>query len=311
MYQYYPHELGFIDVQFRDGTWNLFDPDQDDDFRVDVFDSADNFRRCLKLTTNPPIIRISVGKFKVEGVILNAPAAPYAYGVAYYRWYAKKDGTPINMYPVFEYCFEVLEPTPDTWLCTLPDLRTYLQIPDADTAQDPHLQNLILRATAFIQRITRRTLLETVHTDYISGDGTRTLLLGNYPLTAVTLIEDNLSGNADFSFTDSDLNEDFGFEEDGELMLLSGDVFNSPSSAYPPRNYKVTYTAGFPTAPEELRQICVELAAAKYYLGEKQRLGIATKTFGGETVTYRADDLSPAQRLVLDQYTRPVIGRGV
>lgn len=307
MYQYYPYELGFIDVQFRDGTWELFDPDQDASFYVELYDADDTKRLTLNLGTTPPIESISTGKFKVADI----PLTSFATGVAYYKWYAKVSGVPINMYPVFEYCFQLMPTTSTTWLCTLADLRTYLQIPEADTEQDPHLQNLITRATAFIYSLTRRTILSTDHTEYCSGDGTNTLELNNYPVTAVTLIEDSLSGNADFSFTDSDLNEEFGYEDSGELMLLSGDLFHKPSSAYPPRNYKVIYTAGFPTAPEDLRQVCVELAAGKYYPGEKQRLGIATKTFGGETVTYRMDDLSPAQRMVIDLYIRPIIGRGV
>ncbi len=307
MYQYYPHELGFIDVQFRDGTWLLYDPDQDTSFYVEVYDQGDTLRGTFNLSTTPPIEKISLGKFKVADIPLTA----FSTDVAYYRWYAKKSGTPIEMYPVFEFCFQILEATSGNWLCTLADLRTYLKIASADTGQDGHLENLISRATAFIQTLTRRTIVSTQHTIYRSGDGTNTLMLPDYPVTAVSLIEDSLSGDAEFSFTDSDLNEEFGFDDDGELILMGGYIFRSPSSSIPARNYKLTYTAGFPTAPEDLRQVCVELAAAKYYLGEKQRQGVATKTFGGETVTYRTDDLSPAQAVILRRYTRPVIGVGI
>jgi hypothetical protein len=307
MYQYYPHEHGFMDVQFRDGTWMLFDPDQDASFYVELYDADDVLQDTFTLGSTPPIQAISTGKFKVEDIPLTA----FAEGVAYYRWYAKLSGVPLNMYPVFEYCFQVLEATSGSWLCTLADLRTYLKIATADTAQDDHLENLIGRATAFIQTITRRTIVSIEHTVYVSGDGTNTLMLRNYPLTAVALVEDSLSGQEDFSFTGADLNTEFGFEDDGELILMGGDVFRLPGSTYPARNYKVTYTAGYPARPEDLRQVCVELAAAKYYLGEKQQQNVATKTFGGETITYRADDLSPAQKLIIDRYVGPAMGPGV
>lgn len=307
MYQYHPHELGFMDVQFRDGTWNLYDPDQDASFYVEIYDQGDTLRGTFNLGTTPPIEAISTGKFKVADIPLSA----FSMGVAYYRWYAKKSGTPIEMYPVFEFCFQVLEATSGAWLCTLADLRTYLKIASTDTGQDAHLENLIMRATAFIQTITRRTILSAEQTIYCSGDGTNTLMLPDYPVTAVSLVEDSLSGDAEFSFTDSDLNEEFGFDDDGELILMGGYIFRSPSGSVPARNYKVTYTAGYSARPEDLRQVCVELAAAKYYLGENQRQGVATKTFGGETVTYRSDDLSPTQKLIIRRYTRPAIGPGL
>jgi len=306
MYQYYPHDLGFIDVQFRDGTWNLFDPDQDIDFRVNVFDSADNFRRCFKLTTSPPIIRISVGKFKVEGIILNDPVVPFAYGVAYYRWYAKKDGVPIQMYPVFEFCFEVVEPTTGVSLCTLEDLKTHLEI-ESDS-QDAFLSNLVLRATHFIETYCNRQLASREFTEYYSGDGTNSIMLPNTPVTAVTQIKDDKSGQADFDYDSGDENDVFSYESWGKLLLTNGDVFREPSSTYPLRNYKIVYTGGYATAPEDLRQVCVELAAAKFYLKDKQRQGIASKSVAGQTITYRPDDLSPAQKEVLEAYRTIVTG---
>ena len=306
MYQYYPHDLAFIDVQFRDGTWNLFDPDQDNEFHVDIFDGADNLRTYCKLNTLVPIIRISTGKFKVEGIPLNDPILPYAYGVAYYRWYAKKDGVPIEMYPVFEFCFEVLETTTGLWLCTLEDLKTHLEILGSD--QDAFLSNLVLRATSFIETYCNRQLASREFTEYYSGDGTNSIMLPNTPITAITQIKDDKSGQADFDYGSGDENDAFSFEDWGKLLLTNGDVFHSPGSTYPLRNYKIVYTGGYATAPEDLRQVCVELAAAKFYLKDKQRGGVASKSVGGQTITYRPDDLSPAQKEVLEAYRTIVTG---
>ena len=306
MYQYYPHDLGFIDVQFRDGTWNLFDPDQDASFWVHVYDADDMVKWIFSLTTDVPIIRISTGKFKVEGIVLDKDPSPFAFGVAYYKWYAKKDGVPIEMYPVFEFCFQVLETTTGLWLCTLEDLKTHLEIEGSD--QDAFLSNLVLRATSFIETYCNRQLASREFTEHYSGDGTNSIMLPNTPITAITQIKDDKSGQADFDYDDTDENDAFSYESWGKLLLTNGDVFHEPSSTYPLRNYKIIYTGGYATAPEDLRQVCVELAAAKFYLKDKQRQGIASKSVGGQTITYRPDDLSPAQKEVLEAYRTIVTG---
>ena len=306
MYQYYPHDLGFIDIQFRDGTWELFDPDQDATFFVRVYDAEDLVRWTFYLDSDNPIVRISTGKFKVEGIGLNEPAFPFAYGVAYYRWFAKKDGQPINMYPVFEFCFEVLETTTGLWLCTLEDLKTHLEIEGSD--QDAFLSNLVLRGTKFIETYCNRQLASREFTEYYSGDGTNSIMLPNTPITAITQIKDDKSGQADFDYDSGDENDAFSYESWGKLLLTNGDLFHSPGSTYPLRNYKIVYTGGYATAPEDLRQVCVELAAAKFYLKDKQRGGVASKSVAGQTITYRPDDLSPAQKEVLEAYSTIVTG---
>jgi hypothetical protein len=306
MYQYYPHDLGFIDVQFRDGTWNLYDPDQDASFWVHVYDADDMVKWVFSLATDVPIIRISTGKFKVEGIVLDNDPSPFAFGVAYYKWYAKKDGVEINMYPVFEFCFEVVEPTTGISLCTLEDLKTHLEI--EASGQDPFLTNLVLRGTQFIETYCNRQFMSREFTEYYSGDGTSSIMLPNTPITAVTQIKDDKSGQAGFDYDDTDENDAFSFEEWGKLLLTNGDVFREPSSTYPLRNYKIVYTGGYATAPEDLRQVCMELAAAKFYLKDKQRQGIASKSVAGQTISYRPDDLSPAQKEVLEAYRTIVTG---
>ena len=306
MYQYYPHDLAFIDIQFRDGTWNLYDPDQDASFWVHVYDADDFVKWVFSLTTDVPIVRISTGKFKVEGIVLNNEPSPFATGVAYYKWYAKKDGVPINMYPVFENCFQVLETTTGLWLCTLEDLKTHLEI--EASGQDAFLSNLVLGATKFIETYCNRQFMSREFTEYYSGDGTNSIMLPNTPVTAISQIKDDKSGQADFDYGSGDENEAFSFEDWGKLLLTNGDVFREPGSTYPLRNYKIVYTGGYATAPEEVRQVCVELAAAKFYLKDKQRGGVASKSVGGQTITYRPDDLSPAQKEVLEAYRTIVTG---
>lgn len=300
MYQYYPHEEAYIDIQFRDGDWSLFDPDQDATFYVELYDSGDTKRATVTLSTTPAIQKISTGKYKVEEIALTN----FAVGAAYYKWYAYKNGSPIDTYPVIENCFQVLTAVSGTWLCTLEDLKTHLEITGSD--QDAFLNNLIGRATQFIETYCNRQLASREFTEYYSGDGTNSIMLPNTPITAVSQIKDDKSGEADFDYGSSDENDAFSFESWGKVLLTDGDVFYEPGSTYPLRNYKFVYTGGYVAIPEDLCQVCIELAAAKFYLKDKQRQGVASKSAGGQTITYRPDDLSPAQKEVLEAY-RPIV----
>ncbi len=300
MYQYYPHEEAYIDIQFRDGDWSLFDPDQDATFYVELYDSGDTLRITSTLSTTPAIEKISTGKYKVEEIDLTN----FAVGVAYYKWYAYKGGSPIDTYPVLENCFQVLTAVSGTWLCTLADLKTHLEI--GSSTQDAFLNNLIARATQFIETYCNRQLASREFTEYYSGDGTSSIMLPNTPITAISQIRDDKSEQADFDYDDTDENDAFSYESWGKVLLTDGDVFHIPGSTYPLRNYKFVYTGGYVAIPEDLRQVCVELAAAKFYLKDKQRQGVASKSAGGQTITYRPDDLSPAQKEVLEAY-RPIV----
>lgn len=293
MYQYYPHDLGFIDVQFRDGTWNLFDPDQDASFYVEVYDADDVLRHTLTLGSTPPIEKISTGKFMVQDI----PLTDFEFGVAYYRWYAKQAGTPLNMYPVFEFCFQVLESVADSLLCTLADVKTHLQI--ESTKHDAWLNKLIVRASAFIAGYCGRVFPSTLHTEYYTGDGTNTLVLDQAPVTAITSIED-AHGNSGVSYAAGDEHVDWELDGGPGILMLLRAVFGT----WPPKTWKIVYTAGYATAPEVVIQACIEIVADKFYLKERQKSGVMSETFGGKTVQYRDDDLSPAQKRMLAQFRR-------
>lgn len=302
-YNYYPYEDGYMDVEFRDGGV-LVDPDQDATFYVELYDADDTLQATFTLATTPAITKISTGRYKVEEIDLSS----FAVGSAYAHWYAKLSGVEFSPYPYEELVFSVLEDA--TGLCTREDLKTYLRIPSTDTSQDAFLDHLVTRTTAFIQSYTRQTLLETTHTEYFSGNGSSRTVVKEMPVTAVTVLTDDKSGQADFDYTDADLNVEFGFEEWGLIVLMNGLTFRKPDSIYPPRNYKVTYTAGYSSVPDDLRQVAVELAARTYYRKEHQKQGKATHSLGGETVTYTADELTSMQRAMLAPF-KVKLHRGV
>lgn len=301
MHKFYTSNTGYADVEFRNNGV-LTDPDQDATFYVEMYDADDVLQATYTLSTTPAITAISTGAFKIQDFAL----AAYAEGIPYAKWYAKISGVAIEPYPYIDYWGQILEDPTGYNLCSLDDLKMHLEI-ESDS-QNTFLGKLVLRATQFIETYCNRQLASREFTEYYSGDGTNSIMLPNTPITAVTQIKDDKSGQADFDYDDTDENDAFSFEEWGKLLLTNGDVFREPSSTYPLRNYKIVYTGGYATAPEDLRQVCIELAAAKFYLKDKQRQGIASKSVAGQTISYRPDDLSPAQKEVLEAYRTIVTG---
>lgn len=294
MYQYYPHDLGFLDVQFRDGTWNLYDPDQDVSFYVQVFDTNDTMRGAFLLTSPNPIVRISTGKFKVENIVLDT----FAPGVAYYRWYAKKAGTPIDMYPVFEFCFQVLESVTGEMLCTLDAVKAYLNLTTAE--HDGFLNGAIVTATRFIESYCRRTFAETVYDEYYDGDGTNRLVLNQMPVQSIGVIQDAYGGTG-MSYDDTDEHDYWECYWDEGILELLSDVF----LRRPPKTNRVMYTAGYPTVPEDVGLVARELVALEFKRSSRtgsSRLGLMATTLAGQNVQYRAEDLSPLHKKLLAPY---------
>lgn len=295
---FYTTDTGYLDVAYKDDADAYFDPDSDATFYVEVYDADDVLQDTFTLSTTPAITQISTGKWKIEPDDLTG----YAAGAAYAKWYAKKDGVAIQPYPYIEYWGTILESPTGYNLCSLADVKTHLEI--TDDTENAFLNSLILRVSAFIKSYCQREFASQEFSEFYSGDGTNELMLTQRPLIAVGRVQDYYSGNAAFDYMTDDLHVAYEFESFGLVTLLEGDVFLSR----PPGNYRVLYTAGYAAIPEDVRQVAIELVAQKYYMKDKQRAGIQSTTFAGQTTQYRKDDLSPAQKLTLQPYRRIVIG---
>lgn len=294
MRSYRSTELGYLDFEFKDDDGAYYTPDT---ISVELYDEGDTLRATFNLTTTPPVEAISTGNYMVQNIALTL----FAEGIAYFKVYATKAAADVQPYPYLEHCFEVLADDTSSGLCTLQELKDHLELTTSD--RDEILRRLIMRATSFIESYCQRSFIAQSHTERYVGDNTRRLNLKNFPVIAITSIAD-VSDQAFFSFGASDEHVEWEcYYECGILELLA-----SAFPAWPPRAIQIVYTAGFVTLPEDLRQVCIELAAAKFYLMDKQRQGILQKMVGGQTVMYRPDDLSPAQKMVLDNYARITYG---
>jgi len=75
-------------------------------------------------------------------------------------------------------------------LVSLADAKAFLKISAA--SEDTVIENMINRASAFANDYTQRLLLSRVNTDYYDGDGTGTLILNQYPVTALSNLYDDV-----------------------------------------------------------------------------------------------------------------------
>lgn len=174
-------------------------------------------------------------------------------------------------------------------LVTVADLKELLSIAHAE--DDELLARLVSAASEYFERQVGRRILSAEYVEIRDGDGGRSIVPSNYPITAVTSLEVN-GEPIDESATWSDP----GWYQDGDVVRLRGTWVTSGQG-----NVVLTYTAGYSTTPEDVRQAVLEMAALMYR--EKDRVGQQSRTGpDGSTVFYYA----PPARVVatIEAYRR-------
>lgn len=176
-------------------------------------------------------------------------------------------------------------------LTTIADVKAYLSPPLTTTSDDTLLQSLVTAASQFIQSWLNRTIAEASYADTRNGTGGTQLFLRNRPVTAVSSL--TIDGVAIAPSNPPPLGAGYLFD-DGSIYLV-GRIFAKGA-----QNVRIAYTAGFAATPPELAQACIELVALRYK--ERDRIGQASKTLGGEVVAFQQKDMPADVATLLDQY---------
>lgn len=172
-------------------------------------------------------------------------------------------------------------------LATLDDLEVYLGLTSGNT-DEVLLGDLLARASGIVERICDRQLALTTHTEKRNGNGAYYLPLREGPIVAVTSL--SISNQA---FDPSR----YTFDDNGIYLL---------DTVFPrrPQCVSIVYQAGFATIPDEIVQAVVHLAALMYR--GKDRLGESSRSIGGGTTSFSADDLPPKLQEALADFKRVV-----
>lgn len=173
-------------------------------------------------------------------------------------------------------------------LVSLDDTKDFLKI--SGESEDSIIESMINRASSWANDYTQRLLLSRVNTDYYDGDGTGTLILRQYPVTALSNLYDDTDrvfggGTAINVTTDVSLDSNNGL-----IRLVNQAVAFNVGIA----NIKVVYTAGHllsnvPASIQEAVLLYVGNSYRSQYLG--QRFGATSEHVGDRSTTYSNDEI--------------------
>lgn len=198
-------------------------------------------------------------------------------------------------------------------LSTVTKLKRHLGLPAADLTKNPLLETLLAGSSAYIEGQTARKLSLQEHTLKLSGDGTDTLMLPQYPImvddavpaiTALTLDDVNIL--AEIAAGDIDV--------DAETGILYRDAGWREGR----RNITITFSAGYElpsvdesgddnaeNVPEDLEMAAIRLAARVYE--RRTAEGVANASPASFSVTYK-DAIDEDIQEVIGRYSRMRVG---
>lgn len=186
-------------------------------------------------------------------------------------------------------------------LCTVSDVKESLGIASSVTTYDNLITRKINQATLAIENYCGRRFALTTYTDEVyNASGTDQLVLKQRPITALTAY-----GSRDTPLNDEDWDEidtDLYFYDSG-AGLVNG-LFNSGHGW---SRYRVTYSAGYATIPEDLAEACATLACFYFNNSNATSVGVTKKKEGQREVNYSSGNTSLSFENILAQLGIDVI----
>jgi hypothetical protein len=186
-----------------------------------------------------------------------------------------------------------------TPLCTIDDVKGYLGLSSSFTADDALLSRLVSASSQQFIDLTGNEIASGTYTESFSGwdmgrqSGYARFPLGRFPVVSVSGVL--VDGQPVLSATSP--------SGSGYLQEY-GSVAITPDQA--PRlydwNVSITYTAGYASVPEDVRQAVIELACLKYR--DRQHIGHQSDSIGGMSVTYLPSVIPQSVQVVVDAYRR-------
>lgn len=182
-------------------------------------------------------------------------------------------------------------------LCTLANVKSYLDLKSDDTEKDLEIERLIPLAQSFLEEYCNRAFESEAVTEYHYG-GSNTIALKKYPVDTTKTIQ---------------IWDDWQRVYGSDTLIDSDDYFVNAESGivefdYPvggfPGSVKVTYTGGDSSGIAV--QACVELVSIKIKEGVQGNLGVPNRSIpeaGG--VSFVIDAILPQTKKALDLIRKP------
>jgi hypothetical protein len=175
-------------------------------------------------------------------------------------------------------------------LTDLPTVKAWLGV--TSTTYDGQLGGLITAVSSFVTNYLGRQLLTAAYVETYRGNGQRSMVLRNFPITAVASVAfagQTITGAADPVALTS------GILFDDRALTLVGHRFPIGLPVV------VSYSAGYAATPPDIAQAAVELVGEAFR--RRDRIGLASKTLGGqEVVAFSLKDMNDTVRALLAPY---------
>jgi hypothetical protein len=178
-----------------------------------------------------------------------------------------------------------------TQLATLTQVKEYIGN-SADNTDDALLTRLITAVSEQIERSCNRVFGSTVYSEARDGNGLDFMVFSNRPVITVSSI--TVDG---VTIPQSTNHAAAGWvlASGWKVALRGGYTFRQGI-----QNVSMIYTAGFASVPADVVQACCLLVGLAYK--ERDRMGIDSKTIGGENISFTKDDVPPSVQAVIHNY---------
>ena len=169
-------------------------------------------------------------------------------------------------------------------LTTVADVKESMGIASSVSTYNNLIIRKINQATKLIENYTLRTFQSTVYTnDMYDGNNVDALVLRQRPVTAISKVEIRDSSLNDNSWDTID--SQLYFCDAGSAQANAGVLSLAFRAVGRWDRYRITYTAGYTTIPEDLSEACATLAA--YYVNNADgSIAVKEKQEGSRTIQY-------------------------
>lgn len=180
-------------------------------------------------------------------------------------------------------------------LCSVADVKESLGIASSDTTKDNLIIRKINQATRAIENYCGRRFQATSYTQVeYSGTQTDELILRQRPIISFTGLEIRDSGLNYTNWESIETSLYFVHNAAGVVDLM----FNASGRW---NRYRVTYSAGYQTIPEDLAEACVSLACYYYHNASGVQVGSSSMKEGQREIQYGRQNIQLTFRNILAQ----------
>lgn len=176
-------------------------------------------------------------------------------------------------------------------LTTTDAVKAFLGINADAVHDDAVIGSLVTACSQYVQTWMNRRILTGQYDETRNGNGKHFMMVQEFPVTKVTAV--NINGR-DIAPSNG-LTEPGYFFKDRVIFLRGGYTFDRGIG-----NVSISYEAGYAKCPEDLAQSVAEMVAHRYK--ERDRIGHASKSIGGETVAFTITDFPVQVKTILNNY---------